>query len=245
MNMLDKHLSVVIPAYNEGKKLPNTLPKIYDYLKKQSYDWEILIVNDGSKDNTADVVKNLSSRIENLRLIDNKENHGKGYVVKQGMLSARGKYRVFTDADNSTSIDHVEKMWPEFERGYNVIIGSRDIEGAKLAVPQPWWRIMVGNVFNLMVQVVCGLWGIPDTQCGFKGFTEKAAEDIFSRTRISRFAFDAEMLVIAKTMKYKIKQIPVFWVNDKRSSVKFKSMLKMAIDLLKIRLNMVKGIYEK
>jgi len=243
--MSEVHLSIVIPAYNEEKKLSNTLPKIYDYLKKQSYNWEILIVSDGSKDNTAQVVKDLSSQIENLRLIDNKENHGKGYVVKQGMLSAKGKYRLFTDADNSTSIEQIEKMWPEFEQGYEVIIGSRDIEGAKLAVSQPWWRLMIGNAFNLLVQIMCGLWGIPDTQCGFKGFTREAAEDIFSRTRIARFAFDAEMLVIAKKMKYKIKEIPVFWVNDKRSSVKFKSMVKMAIDLFQIRLNMIKGIYEK
>ena len=107
--MSEIHLSIVIPAYNEGKKLPNTLPKIYDYLKKQSYNWEILIVSDGSKDNTAQVVKDLSSQIENLRLIDNKENHGKGYVVKQGMLSAKGKYRLFTDADNSTPIEMIDR----------------------------------------------------------------------------------------------------------------------------------------
>jgi len=243
--MSEIYLSVVIPAYNEGEKLPSTLPKMYDYLKQQSYDWEILVVSDGSKDNTAQVVKDLSFQIENLRLIDNKENHGKGYVVKQGMLSAKGKYRLFTDADNSTSIEQVEKMWPEFEKGFEVVIGSRDIEGANLAVPQPWWRMMIGNAFNLLVQITCGLWGIPDTQCGFKGFTKKASEDIFSKTRISRFAFDSEMLVIAKKMGYKIKEIPVFWVNDKRSSVKFKSMVKMAIDLFQIRLNIIKGVYEK
>lgn len=239
------HLSVVIPAYNEGKKLPHTLPKMYDYLKQQSYDWEILVVSDGSKDNTAQVVRDLSSQIENLRLIDNKENNGKGYVVKQGMLAAKGEYRLFTDADNSTSIDHIERMWPEFKKGHDVVIGSRDIEGAKLAVPQPFWRIMIGNTFNLMVQLMCGLWGIPDTQCGFKGFSEKAAVDIFSRTRVSRFAFDPEILVIAKKMDYKIKEVPVTWVNDKRSSVKFKSMMKMLLDLFEIRLNMIKGLYEK
>ncbi len=239
------HLSVVIPAYNEGKKLPHTLPKMYDYLKQQSYNWEILVVSDGSKDNTAQVIRDLSSQIENLRLIDNKENHGKGYVVKQGMLSAKGEYRLFTDADNSTSIDHIERMWPEFKKGHDVVIGSRDIEGAKLAVPQPFWRIMIGNTFNFMVQMMCGLWGIPDTQCGFKGFSRKAAVDIFSRTRVSRFAFDPEILVIAKKMGYKIKEVPVTWINDKRSSVKFKSMVKMLIDLFEIRLNMIKGLYEK
>lgn len=245
LNMPEPYLSVIIPAYNEEKKLPKTLSEIYEYLKKQSYDWEILVISDGSKDNTAKVVKDLSSQIENLKVIDNKQNNGKGYVVKQGMLAANGKYRLFTDADNSTSIDQVEKMWPEFKKGFEVVIGSRDIKGAKLAVPQPFWRIMIGNVFNLLVQIMCGLWGIPDTQCGFKGFTKKAAEDIFSKTRISRFAFDAEMLVMAKKMDYKIKEVPVYWVNDKRSSVKFKSMVKMTIDLFQIRMNMIQGIYEK
>lgn len=234
------HLSVVIPAYNEEKRLHKTLREITKYLRTQSYNWEILVVNDGSKDNTAQVVKELSYEIENLRLVDNKENHGKGYVVRQGMLTARGKYRVFTDADNSTSIDQVEKMWPEFEKGYDVVIGSRDIKGAVLSVPQTWLRRRIGDVFNLMVQVVCGLWGIWDTQCGFKGFTKKAAEDIFPKCIIDRFAFDPEILVIAKKMGYKIKEIPVIWINDPESKVKIKSMFRMGKDLFKIRLNMFK-----
>ncbi|XOA42904.1 MAG: dolichyl-phosphate beta-glucosyltransferase [Candidatus Nealsonbacteria bacterium] len=242
---LEIHLSVIIPAYNEEKRLHKTLREIAKYLRTQSYNWEILLVNDGSKDNTAQVVKELSYEIENLRLVDNKENHGKGYVVRQGMLTARGKYRVFTDADNSTSIDQVEKMWPEFKKGYDVVIGSRDIKGAVLSVPQTWLRRRIGDVFNLMVQVVCGLWGIWDTQCGFKGFTKKAAEDIFPKCIIDRFAFDPEILVIAKKMGYKIKEIPVTWINDPESKVKIKSMFRMGKDLFKIRLNMFKSLYEK
>jgi len=238
------HLSVIIPAYNEGKRLPTTIEEISKYLKNQNYGYEIIVVNDGSKDNTAEAVRSLVPDIPNLKLIDNKENHGKGYVTRQGMLEAKGGYRVFTDADNSTSIDQVEKMWPQFRAGYDVVIGSRDIKGAVLAVPQPWLRSMVtGNVFNLLVQLICGLWGIWDTQCGFKGMTKKAAEDILPLCRIEKFAFDPEILVIAKRLGYKIKEIPITWINDPNSTVKFKSMVKMGFDLIRIRLNLIKGIY--
>ncbi len=242
--MSEIYLSVIIPAYNEEKRLPNTLREISKYLKTQSYGWEILVVNDGSKDNTAQVTRDLSSEIENLCLIDNKENHGKGYVVRQGLLEAKGKYRLFTDADNSTSIDQVEKMWPEFEKGYDVVIGSRDIKGAKLPVPQPWIRRRVGDIFNLMVQIICGLWGIWDTQCGFKCMTDKAAKEILPKCTIDRFAFDPEILVLAKKFGYKIKEIPVTWINDPHSKVKFKNTIKMAIDLFKIRWNLITGRYD-
>jgi len=243
--MSEIYLSVIIPAYNEEKRLPKTLKDIEKYLKAQSYSWEIVVVSDGSKDNTAQVVRDLSSKIQNLRVIDNKENHGKGYVVRQGMMEAKGKYRIFTDADNSTSIEQVEKMWPEFEKGFEVIIGSRDIEGSVLAVPQPWIRRRIGDIFNLMVQMLCSLWGIWDTQCGFKGFTEKAVREVFPKCVIDRFAFDPEILVVAKKFGYKMKQIPITWINDPESRVKFKHMINMGKDLLRIRLNIIKGIYEK
>ncbi|MFQ6049922.1 MAG: dolichyl-phosphate beta-glucosyltransferase [Candidatus Paceibacterales bacterium] len=263
------YLSVIIPAYNEEKRLPKTLIEIDKYLRKQTYpsassgqvpsagstsspqagsgqvNYEILVVNDGSKDNTSKVVRELFSAIENLRLIDNKENHGKGYVVRQGMLEAKGEYRVFTDADNSTSIDQVEKMGPEFEKGYDVVIGSRDIEGAVLDPPQPWIRkVILGEGFKLFRKIVLGLWEIEDTQCGFKGFTKKAAENIFPKCKINRFAFDPEILVIAEKLGYKIKEIPVYWINDPESKVKFKSIIKMAIDLLKIKWNLITKKYD-
>jgi len=241
----EAYLSVVIPAYNEAKRITHTLEETEKYLKKQPYTWEILVVNDGSKDDTAQVVKGLIPNMPGLRLVDNRENHGKGYVVRQGMLEAAGKYRVFTDADNSTSIDHVERMWPLFQQGHEVVIGSRDIPGAKLAAPQGLLRRTVGNVFNLMVQIVCGLWGLWDTQCGFKGFSAKATEDVFPKCTIDRFAFDPEILVIAKKLGYDIKEIPVTWINDPDSKVKLKSVFKMAIDLFKIRLNIMKGLYAR
>lgn len=250
--MAEIYLSVIIPAYNEEKRLPKTLAEIDKYLKKQNYpsvgsgqgNYEILVVNDGSKDKTAEVVRDLMADVKNLRLIDNKENNGKGYVVRQGILEAKGKYRLFTDADNSTSIDQVEKMWPEFERGYEVVIGSRDIKGAVLPIPQSWSRRRIGDIFNLLVQIICGLWRIWDTQCGFKAFSKRAAEDIFPKCKINRFAFDPEILVIAKKLGYKIKEIPVIWINDPESKVKLKNMIKMGLDLIKIRWNLISHKYK-
>lgn len=237
-------LSVIIPAYNEEKRLPKTLDEIDKYLSQQSYHYEIIVVNDGSKDKTAQVTRNLIPKIKNLKLIDNKKNNGKGYVVRQGMLKAQGDFRLFTDADNSTSIDQIEKMWPEFKKGYDIVIGSRDIKGAVIAVPQPWWRRQLGNIFNLVVQLISGLWGIWDTQCGFKGFTAQAAKDIFSKAAINGFGFDVEILVLAKKMGYKFKEIPVVWINAPDSRVTFKSMAKMLIEVFQIKVNLILGKYD-
>lgn len=239
------YLSIVIPAYNEERRLPKTLEEIDKYLRRQNYDYEIIVVNDGSKDNTAQVVRDWTSVIQNLRLIDNKENNGKGFVARQGLLEAKGEYRLFTDADNSTSINQIEKMWPEFKKGFDIVIGSRDIKGAVLDPPQPFLRnVILGKGFKLFRKFVIGLWRIQDTQCGFKCFKKEAAERIFPKCKITRFAFDPEILVIAKKRGYKIKEIPVLWKNDPESKVKFKSMLKMAADLIKIRLNLIGGLYD-
>jgi len=239
------YLSVVIPAYNEEKRLPKTLFEIDKYLKTQDYDYEIIVVNDGSKDKTAEVVRKLEPAIANLRLIDNKENHGKGYVVRQGLLKSKGEIRLFTDADNSTSIDQVEKFFPYFKQGFDIVIGSRDVKGAVIANPQPFFRRFVGNVFNLAVQIIVGLWGMWDTQCGFKALSAKAAEDILPRCRIDRWAFDPEILKIGKKLGYKIKEVPIVWVNDPDSKVKFKGMVRMGIDLFKIRWNLITRKYDK
>jgi len=243
------YLSVIIPAYNEEKRLPETIRKIDEYLKKQPYDYEIIVVSDGSKDKTVEIAESLALDIRNLRVIENKENHGKGYVIRQGMLEAKGDYRVFTDADNSTSIDHVEKMFPEFQNGAAVVIGtrdSRDHKDARQAYPQPYYRRFLGDVFNIFVQVLLGFYGIWDTQCGFKGFTKEAAETIYRKCLVDRFAFDAEVLSIARKLKYKIKKVPVYWVNSPNSTVKFSGangMTKMAMDLLKIKWDLLTGKY--
>lgn len=244
--MLNKiYLSVIIPAYNEERRLPKTLEEINEYLIKQDYGYEIIAVSDGSTDKTAEMVKNLIPEIKCLKLINNKENHGKGYAVRQGMVIAQGEYRLFTDADNSTSIDQIERMWPCFKEGYDIVIGSRDVEGAVLTPPQPFYRRLLGRGFRLLTQITCGTWEILDTQCGFKGFKAEAVKDIFPRCRINHFAFDPEILMIAKKLGYKIREVPVTWENDPESKVKFKSIIKMALDLLKIRYGFITGEYAK
>jgi len=243
--MSEIYLSVIIPTYNEEKRLTGTLQSINDYLFRQSYDYEILVVDNGSTDKTAQIVRNLAGQIKGLKLIEGLGGRGKGFAVKKGMLMAKGDFRIFVDADNSTSIDQIEKMWPEFKKGYDVVIGSRDVEGAVLNPPQPWIRDKIlGKGFKLYRKIILGLWGIQDTQCGFKCFTKKATEEIFPRCKINHFAFDAEILIIGKSLGYKIKEIPVYWKNDPGSKVNFKSIIKMAIDLIKIRLNLIKGVYD-
>ncbi|MDO8424418.1 MAG: glycosyltransferase family 2 protein [bacterium] len=237
-------LSIIVPAYNEEKRLPKTLAEINDYLSKQSYDYEILVIDNGSKDKTAEVTRGLESRIKGLKLISGSSGRGKGFAVKLGMLKAQGDYRIFTDADSSTPINQIEKMWPEFEKGFDIVIGSRDVEGAVLDPPQPFLRnAILGEGFRLFRKIVIGLWDVEDTQCGFKGFTKRAAESIFPQSVISHFAFDPEILVVGKRLGYKIKEIPIYWKNDLESKVKFKSIIKMALDILKIKLNLIKGLY--
>ncbi len=238
-------LSVVIPAYNEEKRLPKTLKEVDKYLSAQDYHYEIVVVNDGSKDKTAEVVRKEIVHIKNLRLINNKENKGKGYVVRQGLLEARGDYRLFTDADNSTPIDQIEKCWPEFEKGFDIVVGSRDVKGAVLDPPQPFLRRFLGDGFKIYRKLVADLWEIEDTQCGFKCFKKEAAENVLPLGRIDRFAFDPEILLIAKKLGYKIKEVPVYWKNDPQSKVKASSVIKMALDLIKLRINLLKNVYQK
>lgn len=238
------HLSVIIPAYNEEKVIAKTLAEADKYLRGQKYEYEIIVISDGAKDRTAEIVEGLLGQIPNLKLIDNKENHGKGFVVRQAMLAAQGQYRLFTDADNSTTIEQAEKLFPYFSQGYDIVIGSRDARGAVIANPQPWYRRIMGEVFNLMVQIITGLWGIWDSQCGFKMLTSKATQDIFPKCQIDRWAFDPEILLIGKKMGYKIKEVPIVWANNPDSKVKLRSTIKMGLDLIKIRINSIIGKYK-
>ncbi len=237
-------LSVIIPAYNEEERLPSTLHAIDNYLSKQDYGYEIMVVNDGSSDDTAGVVEKIKSEIDNLKLIDNKENHGKGYVVHQGLIEAEGNYRLFTDADNSTSIDQVEKMWPHLDE-FDVVIGSRDLEDSVLDPPQPWFREHVlGLGFRLVRKIILDLWGLEDTQCGFKIFKAGVADEVIPKCKIDQFAFDPEILILAKRAGFKIKEVSVHWVNQEGSKVGLDSMIKMGLDLLKIRWDILTGKYK-
>lgn len=229
------YLSVVIPAYNEVKRLPETLIDIDAKLARVKHSYEILVVNDGSTDGTGEMVKRFSHVIKNLRLIDNEKNKGKGAVVKQGMLEARGNYRLFMDADNSTTVDQFENMTPSFKEGYDVVIGSRDVPGAELHPAQPFYKRILGNAGNIFIQVLL-LRGIWDTQCGFKCFTKTAAEKIFPLQKINGWGFDVEILTLSKALGYRTKEIPVVWVNDLRSTVKLSAYIKVLVETMKVRL---------
>jgi|SRR3989344_1559130 len=241
-------LSVIIPAYNESHRIEKTLLGVRDYLLRQNYEYEILVVNDGSKDDTSAVVRGLLATVKGLRLIENKENHGKGWAVRQGMLEARGEIRLFMDADNSTTVDHIENFLPFFSagienEGYDIVIGSRRVQGAEIAVHQPWIRDFLGGVFRSIVHILVPL-GVTDSQAGFKSFSAKATEAVFPKQTIFRWAFDVEILALARKMKFKIKEAPIKWINDMESRVKLSGMVKMLFEVLQIRFNLWFGKYK-
>lgn len=230
------HLSVIIPAYNEEARLPSTLEAIQAYLLAQPYTWELLVVDDGSKDKTVDVA-NQCFRDPRCRVVRNPANMGKGATIRNGMTQATGDFRLFTDADNSTPIEEVAKLLPKVEsEGYAVAIGSRAVKGASLEKRQPIHRELMGRVFNLIVQVVA-LGGIKDTQCGFKLFTAAAANYVFPRQQLPGFSFDVEVLVLARKGGFKIAEVPVRWIDSPQSRVSpLKDSAKMFLDVIRIRL---------
>jgi len=239
------YLSVIIPAYNEQKRIVNTILATDKYLSVQPYSYEIVVVDDGSRDETVNTVKNLQKVVKNLFVIENRENHGKGFVVKRGMLETQGKIRLFMDADNATTVDHFEKMKPYFDKGAKVVIASRstkDAKGTEQAVKQAFYKRLLGQAGNLFIQimVIPGIW---DTQCGFKAVTDTAAQEIFSRTLDNRWGFDIEMLGIAHALGYGIEKIPVHWVNDPNSKVSLKNYLQVLIETVVIRMNLWTGKY--
>lgn len=241
-------LSVIIPAYKEEKRIGNTLLSLDKYLSRLNFPYEILVVIDGSPDNTFQVVEKYQKMIKNLWVINNPENHGKGFVVRQGLLAAKGAYRLFMDADNSVTINQIEGFSPQFEdKEVGIVIGSRDIKGADVKVHQPKWKEFLGNAGNIAIQTVTGLWGIPDTQCGFKILTAEAAELICPLMKVNRFGFDFEMLVLVKKLGFKIKEAPVVWINDEATTVTFfgaNGYLNVLKDLLLLRLRLWTGKYD-
>lgn len=225
-------LSFIIPAYNEAERIGASLEKGIAYFTGQPYTWEIVVVDDGSRDATADVVERFADR--GVRLLRQPRNMGKGAAVRRGMLEAQGDIRIFSDADFSTPVEETERAL-EHLKTYDVAIGSRAIDRSYVKVHQPWYREMMGNIFNLFVQALA-VSGIKDTQCGFKGFRAKVAEDVFGRTKIDGFSFDVEALYIARKLGYSIKEFPVHWYNDERSTLNpVTDAIRMFRELLKVR----------
>ena len=234
-------LSVIIPAYNEEQRLPSTVRDITAYLNDNKYDYELIVVDDGSTDNSAKVVKQL--QLPRVKILLHETNKGKGAAVRTGMLAAKGDYLLFTDADHSTPIEELEKFMENIKH-YNVVIGSRSIKGAQLEEKQPLYRMLIGKIFNKLVRVIT-VRKIIDTQCGFKLFTRKAARQIFAKQTLNRFSFDVELLYLARKFGYTILESPVKWRNRKESKVDpVKDSLRMLRDLFIIRWNDLRGRYD-
>jgi len=238
------HLSIIIPCYNEEARIGKTLDRVFEYLSAQQYTWEIIVVDNGSTDSTREVVEEYRKKIPTLSLIARK-SHGKGWAVKQGMLTATGDYRLFTDADNSTDIAQIEKLMAYAEQGYEVVISSRRAPGALITTPQPQSRIWLGNIFASIVRAIVPLGDIRDTQNGFKLFTKAAAEKIFLHQTIYYWAFDIEILALARIFGYKIKEVPIVWVNDDRSKMNLKGMVRMLLEVILTRLHLLTFDYKK
>ncbi|HHT9136267.1 MAG TPA: dolichyl-phosphate beta-glucosyltransferase [Candidatus Wunengus sp. YC60] len=242
--MKECFLSVIIPAYNEEKRLLPTLRKICAYLSTKDFPYEIIVVDDGSTDNTLQITRNFANSNDHIIILANEQNSGKGYSVRRGMLSALGEYVFFTDADLSTPIEEIEKCLPYLVNGYDVVIGSRSMPGADIIVHQPWYREKMGKIFNFMVNMVL-LNGIIDTQCGFKGFKREAVKTVFSRCKIDGFSFDVEALYLSRKYNFKIKEIPIRWENSALSKVSpIKHSLQMFKDLIGIKIKDLKGYYK-
>lgn len=231
---MNVHLSVVVPAYNEEKRLPETLKKIKSFLKSRAFQSEIIVVDDGSSDRTAEIAEAELADFSGS-VLRNPGNKGKGYSVRSGMLEAGGKYILFSDADLSTPIEEVESFLKILEGGTDIVIGSRALEESAVQVRQNFLRELMGKTFNRMARLLT-FRGVKDSQCGFKIFTQKSARDLFSRQTLDGFGFDVELVYLAQKLGYKIVEQPVVWRNAAGSRVRIVSdSLNMFLDLLRIR----------
>ena len=242
---MQPYLSVIIPAYTEEKRIGKTLAAVYDYLRAQTFSWELLIVLDGPTDNTPAIVADFAQGKTGIRWIDRRQNRGKGYSVRQGMLAARGKIRLFTDADNSTDMKHFDRMKPLFDAGANVVIASRDAKDAptaRQAVPQPFYKRFLGNAGNLFIQlmVVPGIW---DTRCGFKAFSAEAAQKVFATARMDGWSFDDESLALARRSGYQIQVVGADWNDAEGTHVSKLDYFKNIAEAVRIRWYLLTGVY--
>jgi dolichyl-phosphate beta-glucosyltransferase len=235
-------LSIVVPAFNEGERIGNSIRQIDAFMRQSPIPCELIVVDDGSRDNTSEIVS--QAKVEGLRLVTNAENHGKGYTVRQGVLAASGTYVLFTDADLSAPIDEASKLFDvAMKQGADIVIGSRAVDRSYIEKHQSPVRELGGIVFNLMVRMLLGL-RLHDTQCGFKLFERQKCGPIFAMQTTSGFGFDAELLFLAKRRGLKICETPVRWSHAEGSKVSFlRDGLRMFSDLVRIRWNAVMGKY--
>ena len=233
----------MIPAYNEGRRLGATLEKVLAYVDRQKWPAEIIVVNDGSRDNTAEIAQEFAQKSPILRLVENPGNRGKGYAVRNGMLNATGEVLLFSDADLSSPIEEAPKLFAAIGAGADVAIGSRWLKAELQTERQPGYRQLFGRIFNLLLRAILGL-KFKDTQCGFKAFTRRAALEIFPRQKIERWGFDPEILFIAQKHGFKIAEVPVEWAHDPGTRISpLRDGTRMFFEMLKIRWNAWTGKY--
>jgi glycosyltransferase involved in cell wall biosynthesis len=238
-------VSIVIPARNEERRLPASLERIHAYLRQRNLSAEVLVVDDGSADRTADVARTFADRLPALQVLSTDPSfRGKGAAVRAGMLASRGRYALFTDADLSAPIEEADKLWLALET-HEVAIGSRAVDRKLIAVHQSRVRELAGILFNRFVRLLTGL-PIADTQCGFKAFRREIIEPVFRPQRIAGFGFDPEILFLAKRRGFRIAEVPVRWAHDADSKVRVLSDgLRMGAQLLRVRWNAVRGVYDQ
>lgn len=237
-------LSIVIPAYNEQQRLPGTLTTIAAYLDTIRPPFaEVIVVNDGSRDATAEVVREHAARDPRLRLLENPGNRGKGYAIRHGMQKAQGEWVLFTDADLSAPIEELDKLWAAVrEQKADGAIGSRALDRSLIGVHQSFFRETSGKFFNLVMRLITGL-PYRDTQCGFKLFNRAAAQAVSSRQRIESFGFDVEILFIARKHGFRILEVPVRWDNVEGTKVSLWNGIQAFLDPLQVRRNDLRGLY--
>jgi len=238
------YYSIIVPAYNEAERIGASLEHMLDYIAQSRWSAEIIVVNDGSSDNTPAVVQDYARRTPMVRMLENPGNRGKGYSVRNGMMNASGQVLLFTDADLSSPIEEAEKLFSLIESGdADVAIGSRYLRSELQTRKQPIHRRVMGRAFNLALKTILGL-SYVDTQCGFKAFNRKAAIMIFPNMKIERWGFDPEILFLAKRYRLRVAEVPVSWAHDHRSKINpLRDGTRMLGELLRVRMNSMGGKY--
>jgi dolichyl-phosphate beta-glucosyltransferase len=233
---------VVVPAYNEQGRIEDSLVKIRDYMEGVGLGFEIIVVDDGSRDRTSEMVAELARGDARIQLVQNRKNLGKGAAVRNGVRSSAGDVVLFSDADLSTPIEEFESLLPWLQ-SHGLVIASRSLPDSEVLVHQPFYREMMGRIYNLLVRILV-VRGLIDTQCGFKLMSRRAADDIFRRQRIDSFSFDVEMILIARKLGYAVKEVPVRWINSRASKVHpVVDSIQMLLDLIRIKFYDISGLY--
>lgn len=235
--------SIVIPAYNESARITATLQRILAYAAEQGWNSEVVVVDDGSRDTTAEIVRSFADK--NVRLLQNPENRGKGYSVRNGMMHANGELLLFTDADLAAPIEEANKLFAALAQGADVAIGSRWLQAELQSKRQPLYRQFFGRLFNVVLRLVLGL-DLKDTQCGFKAFTRRAAQALFPMQRIEGWTFDPELLYLAKKLGFKVAEVAVVWAHQAGTRIRpLRDGSRIFAELLVIRWNALCGKYPR